>query len=271
MTLTTTTKPTRALARGLEVIRVLNERRSMSISLLSRRTRLSRATLLRVLNTLDAAGWIYRYRIDGHYRLSSEICRLGQHLLTADRLVESAAPVLDRLYGELGWPSDLAVRAGHGMQVLESTRRAHPEIGNHQPLDVHMPMLWSAPGRAYLAFCPAAEREAILDGLRDSPGRRDQAIHDRWWVEDLLASTLARGYGLIEPNGRDKRPNGKRSLGIMAVPVKAGGQIRACLSLVWIERDDDPERMSGEWLPALRTAAREIAARLRHREAADAP
>lgn len=271
MTLTTTTKPTRALARGLEVIRVLNERRSTPIGLLSERTHLSRATLLRVLNTLDAAGWIYRYRIDGHYRLSSEVCRLGQHLLTADRLVESAAPILDRLYGEVGWPSDLAVRTGQGMLILESTRRAHPEIGNHHPLDVHMPMLWSAPGRAYLAFCPAAEREAILDGLRDCHERQDQAIHDRWWVEDLLANTRARGYGAIEPSGRDRRLNGKRSLGAMAVPVKADGQIRACLSLVWIERDDTPGRVSSEWLLALQTAAQEIAHRLHFREAADAP
>lgn len=253
------TKPTRALARGLKVIQVLNERHRTPLSLLSERTGMSRATLLRILNTLDAAGWIYRYRADSHYRLSSKICCLGQHLLTIDRLTESAAPVMDRLYAQLELPSDLAVRKGRAMQILESTRRAHPEMGSRSLLNEHFPMLWSAPGRAYLAFCPAAECEAILDGLRDSPEHPDQAIHDHRWVEDLLEETRARGYGLAESGCA------------IAVPVKTNGQIRACLSLVLIEREDDPVSMAGERLPVLLAAAQEIADSLRRHEAGDTP
>lgn len=262
-----TTKPIRALARGLEVIQVLNERHSTPLSLLSEQTGLSRATLLRILNTLDAVGWIYRYRANGNYRLSSKICRLGQHLLTVDRIAESAAPVMDRLYREVGWPSDIAVCTGHGMQIVESTRRARPKIDN-LPSD-HAPMLWSAVGRAYLAFCPTAERELILGNLRDSPECLDQAVYDQRWIEGLLEDARARGYGVAEPDG-ERRLNGKRGLGAIAVPVRTNGCVRACLSLVWIEGEDNLCRISGEWLPTLLAAAQEIADSLRWREAQDA-
>ena len=75
-------KSVRSLARGLEVLRVLNEQQGTSLSLLSERTGMSKATLLRILNTLTEAGWVYRYRADKHYRLASEVCTLGQHVLT---------------------------------------------------------------------------------------------------------------------------------------------------------------------------------------------
>lgn len=266
-------KPTRALARGLEVIQVLNERHSTPLSLLNERTGMSRATLLRILNTLDAAGWIYRYRANGNYRLATAVCRLGQHLLTVDRIAESAAPILDRLYQQVGWPSDIAFCTGQSMQILDSTRRMRPEIGNHNPLDIHAPMLWSALGRAYLAFCPAAEREAILDRLRDSPARLDldQATCDQRWIEGLLEDTRASGYGVAEPDS-EGHPNGKRGISAMAVPVRTGGRIRACLSLIWIEGEDEDSlcRMVGEGLPVLQDAAQEIADRLRRQEARDA-
>lgn len=264
-----TAKPIRALARGLEVVRVLNEQRNIPLSLLSERTGMSRATLLRILKTLDRAGWVYRNRADSHYRLASDVCQLGRELLTLDQLVESAAPVMDSLFDAVGWPSDIAVYSRSGMQIVESTRRMCPEIGNLNPVGEHAPVLCSALGQAYLAFCPMPEREAIFEKLRTSSERSNQMIYNRHWVARLLADTRARGYSVTESGCCGNCWSGIRGLGAMAVPVTSHGQIRACLSLVWIKSEDSRERMA-EWLSALLAAAQEITDSLHRREMRDA-
>ena len=263
-------KSIRALARGLEVVRVLNERHSTSLNLLSDRTGISKATLLRILNTLTAAGWVYRYRADKSYRLRSEVCLLGQHVLTLDRITEIAGPILDALYETLGSPSDIAVCTGHGMRILDSTRKASSEGDGHGLLDGHSHMLWSALGRAYLAFCPAAEREAILDNLRHSPDRLDQAVHDICWVKQLLDQTRARGYGVAESGYCRQYPGAEHTFEAIAVPVRRGGRTPLCISLVWSDDEASPEQIHEEWLPPLQRAAEKIGDALQQGEAKNA-
>ncbi len=263
-------KPTRALARGLEVIQALNERHSTSLCLLREKTGMSRATLLRILNTLDAAGWVYRYRADSSYRLASAICTLGQHVLTTDRIAERAGPVLDALYEATGWPSDIAVCNGHGMRVLDSTRRCRPELGSHDLLAGQVHMLWSALGRAWLAFCPAAEREAVLERLRRSADELDQAAHNHAWVQQVLEETRARGYAVAAPDYARNRLRSPHALEAIAVPVEADGRVLACLNLVWMVENARPPRIDDAWLPALRYAAEQIAAALSRGEARNA-
>ena len=123
-------------------------------------------------------------------------------------------------------------------------------------------------GRAYLAFCPANEREAILHSLRNSPEPQDQAVQDHGWVDKLLKDARIRGYGHYEA-GLGKRLNGLHRSSSIAIPVRTDGRIRACLSLVWCVDDNDWGRVMGKRLPALMAAAQEIAARLRQQEAAD--
>lgn len=255
----TTTKSVRALSRGLEVIQALNRRHATSMSQLRELTGMSRATLLRMLRTLEQAGWVYRYRAAGRYRLGSRVCELGQHLLTVDQVVEVAGPVLDRLYQAAGLPLALSVCNGRGMRIIEAAGRMPCGAGGPDGLDGCEPLLWSASGRAYLAFCPAAEREAMLGRLRHSAERPDQAAQEQGWVDALLQDTRARGCGITDAGSREWCRNGERGIGAMAVPVSSGSRVRACLSLYWKEGGQSPCGISGQWLPMLRAGAEAIA------------
>src|SRR5581483_7388610 len=112
---------------------------------------------------LEEAGIVSRRLVDGHYRLSAfapDTKRRSAH----DRVAEAAAPVLDRLCQKVKWPSDLLVPAGRYMERRESSRPLSPFI-IHSPatrqIGTKVNWLLTGVGRAYLAYCPGAEREHI--------------------------------------------------------------------------------------------------------------
>jgi len=267
-------KPIRAIARGLEVIDALNERHSTPMHVLSKQTGMPRATLLRILKTLHAAGWVYRYRANGNYRLTSEVCRLGEHLLTADRLAEMAAPIMDRLHEELRCPADIAICNGRDMRVLESTGRETlkgSRRNRENLLGSTVPMLCSALGLAYLAFCSATERQVILASLIDDAESADRAEHGQLHIHGLLSATRARGYAQVMPGECAQHVDCGRELWAIAVPVTVDRQVRACLGVLWPEELASVEPSARHWLPPLSAAAREIAEDLRRQSPKSAP
>ena len=64
-------KSIRALARGLDVLKALQERPATSLHDLHGDTGLSKPTLLRILRTLEEAGMVHRAIGDGRYRVSA--------------------------------------------------------------------------------------------------------------------------------------------------------------------------------------------------------
>ena len=57
-----------ALSRGLDVLRGLEERRGQSLAELHRATGIPKASLLRILETLEQSGFAWRAIGDGRYR-----------------------------------------------------------------------------------------------------------------------------------------------------------------------------------------------------------
>jgi IclR family mhp operon transcriptional activator len=235
---------------------------------LSERTNMPRATLLRILRTLDDAGWVYRYRTSGEYRLTSTVCFLGEKLLTVDRLVEAGGPVMDRLRKNYRCATEIAVYAGQTMRILDSTRRYSSGKRKASAVCDSASIYCSALGRAYLAFCPASERLAILQKLKLSLGSAMEADFDHLWLEELFASIRVAGYALTEPgqcNCHRSRTADQRAI---AVPVQRDGKIRACLGASWRFESRSSRGTIRELVPALVDAAQSIADGLRQMESA---
>ena len=113
---------------------------------------------------------VSRRLADGRYRISASLTRLGRKRDRYDRVAEAAAPVLDHLCQKVSWPSDLMVPAGDHMEIRETSRTQSPFMGYYNKDRVGMPVNWllSAVGRAYLAYCPEAERRKMVGLLRKS-------------------------------------------------------------------------------------------------------
>ena len=159
-------KSIRALARGLTVLRLLQQSGGMSLNDLYRASGLPKATLLRILLTLEEEGLIWQRIADNAYLASHLVHRSFSGTEDERLFAELASPLLERLTRRVRWPSILAVPRLTHMEVIEATATRsyfhHIDLG---PVGFHVNMMLSSTGRAYLAFCPESEREAVLDRL----------------------------------------------------------------------------------------------------------
>lgn len=245
-----------ALGRGLRVLEALANGAS-SLAALRARTGLDKATLLRVLKTLAEDGWVHRRLGDGGYVLHSELALRGLPGTAHDRLIERAGPLLARLQARIGWPSDLAVRAGRHMRIVESTRRFADLPVNQRVIGFEPHILWSALGRAYLAYCPRTERRELIAELARSHDRRDATAGSAAWVERLVQQTRARGYGTREPYYWGHSVSSGEPVGGIAVPVMLRERVLAAINMIWPESHTTLETALRH-LPALRETAAAI-------------
>jgi IclR family mhp operon transcriptional activator len=251
-------KSIEALRRGIEVLEAVRASQGMSLHALHQSTALSKATLLRILKTLEEAGVVQRRIADGIYLPRAGGPPMQEQRRDHLRLTELAAPLLRALHEQLPWPSDLAVRDGTRMLVLESNR---PLVGltvNRKVVGFHPHMLLSALGRAYLAFCPEGEREALLAELLAAPcGSAKGVGHRRQQIDRVIAATRVQGFAVRDASHLGPDADMAARFCAIAVPVRVGPQVAACLSCVWLADVATQEQIVAKYLgPLLSTAAR---------------
>ncbi|WP_020680023.1 IclR family transcriptional regulator domain-containing protein [Marinobacterium rhizophilum] len=255
-------KSIRALSRGLEVVQALQLLSPASLEDLHRTTGLAKATLLRILQTLQESNWVYRRLGDDRYRLSYNLQQLSDSIISQDALAQIAAPVLARLQKEVQWPSELFVRKGLKLEIIETTRTQSPFLINRVAIGLQTSVIWSGVGRAYLSFCSDTERNEILERLALADTDESPYARDHTWIDRLVQETRARGYGVREPHWWGHSVDYGGYLNAIAVPVFAEERLRACISIVWLENAVDEEIIGQKFYPALCAAATELGARL---------
>lgn len=259
-------KSIRALSRGLQVVQALQQQSPASLEELHQTTGFAKATLLRILQTLLESHWVYRRIADDRYSLSYNLQHLSDNLLSQDALVQIAAPILDRLQQETQWPSEIFVRKGLKLEVIETTRRKAPIVINRVAIGFQTSFIWSAVGRAYLAFCSDIERNEIIERLAAAGGDDSSVAKDGARIDKLIQETRDRGYGTREPHWWGHNVDYGGYLSAIAVPVFAGDRLRACLSIVWLEDAVDTGSIEHKFYPALATAAAKIGSQLEEEE-----
>lgn len=251
-----------ALARGLGVLEALADGPA-SVQGLCARTGLDKATLLRVLRTLHEQGWVYRRLGDGRYAVRTGLALRRPTETPHERLIEHAGPLLARLQARIGWPSDLAVRQGARMRIVESTRRFTDLPLTRRIIGLEPHILWSALGRTYLAFCPRQERRELVVQLANSSDRRDATAGASAWVERLIRETRARGYGVREPRYWRHSVSLEAPVSAIAVPVMRREHVLAAINLLWPESAMSLETAVARHLPLLRETAAALAEAMR--------
>lgn len=248
-------KSIESLARGLQVVDTIRRHAPASLSTLHQQTGLSKATLLRILKTLQEAGWVYRALGDSSYRLSFSLSRQIPDNSPDERLAEVAAPIILELQSRLRWPVDITMRDGLAMKIVETTRLHSVFILNRRVMGYRPPFLMSANGRAYLAFCPETERQEIISGLRAGNTREARLARDSVWLARLLDDTRRQGYGVREPAFFGIATTEGGQVEAIAVPVFHQERIQATLALSWPQGAIDPSDVSTHYYPLLRQAA----------------
>src|SRR3984957_18976330 len=106
------TRPIRALMRGLDALTVLNLRDGATVSEVAQEIRLPRTTVYRILETLCESGFAFRDPADERYRLTILVRALSAGFDDEAWITQIVKPCLFELGESMVWPVHIATLAG---------------------------------------------------------------------------------------------------------------------------------------------------------------
>jgi IclR family mhp operon transcriptional activator len=246
------TRPIRALNRGLDVLTELNRLERAAINTISSAVRLPRTTTYRILETLRLAGYVERDPHDDCYRPTIMVRALSDGFDDEAMVAHIAKPHLAALGAQIVWPVAVATPSGATMMIRETTDRESPLALERFTAGVRVPMLGSAAGRAYLAYCPGPQRDALLELLARSSLPEDRLARSRVEVDRLLNETRSQGYGMAH---RARRVSEETSL---AVPVRGRDRVLATVTVRYAATAVALRTAVEQFLPKMREVAQKI-------------
>lgn len=245
----------RGVVRTLLLLRSLNENNGARVSELAEKTAIPRPSLYRILETLCRLGYVRRAGEGERYELTVQVRTLSDGFKDEAWIREAALPVMEALQRDIVWPTDVATFYDGAMWLRETTRRHSPLTIDAATVGLRLPMLKSATGKAYLAYCGDAEREAILQNLRRSRLPGDARARDSRYVKELLATTRRNGYG---EQYREIFPK----TAAIAVPIMREKRVVGCLNISFIASALKPRDAAARYLDALTASAAAIQRKL---------
>jgi DNA-binding IclR family transcriptional regulator len=249
-----------ALKRGLMVMHAIEQSSAVTLAELHLQTGIPKASLLRILKTLIESGWVVRNELERRFMPAASPGDSGTHTHWRSRLSALAAPVRTTLERRIPWPTDLAVRDGTSMLILDAHRPINGLAVNYRVLGFRPSMWVSSLGRCYLAFCPDEERRSLITLLaRSSAIAQDRTFLREDAVQRLIATGRTQGYCSRDPS--ELGSESPERFGAIAVPVFAGDQLLASLSCAWLPKVTDEASIVAQCLNALRDAAKLIGER----------
>ncbi len=157
------------LARGIELMRCFTaEDTALSNAELAARTGLPRPTVSRLTYTLTVLGYLRQSVRGGRYEPGSALISATYPLMASLRLRQQARPLMNELADGTGGHVSMGIRDRLNIVLVETSRLPFAEHlrGPMADIGLSLPIIGSAIGRAYLAGCDAAAREALLNEIR---------------------------------------------------------------------------------------------------------
>ncbi len=248
-------KNVRGLTRGLDVLNAMNRLgHSAGAAEISAMTGLHRTTVKRLLETLQEEGYVRTSASDGNYVLDIKVRELSEGFRDAEWISTIGAPLLGELMQEVVWPTDLCTLDGDAMVIRETTHRFSRLSFHCSMVGRRLPLLSSATGRVYLAFCPEEERRQLLSMLakREDHGT-SRLANNSAAITSLLQRTRRQGYG---KNFMEWEMEGR--IAAIALPIHGPHQLLGCLNLVYLAKAMPIKAAAERYLPAMRKVVERI-------------
>jgi IclR family transcriptional regulator, mhp operon transcriptional activator len=247
------TRPIRALMRGLDALTVLNARDGASVSEVAHEIRLPRTTVYRILETLCNAGFVFRDADDDRYRLTIRVRVLSDGFDDDVWVTQIAKPVVHDLSREIVWPVAIATLSGTSMLLRESSDHTIPRLLERHSAGSRAPLLSTAAGQVVLANATVPQRDALIEILARSNREEDKPARARDELLRTLGQIRSQGYATAT---HTRRLADEISLG---VPVALSGGTLASLSVRFAASAMPLKTGVERFLPKLRQSAAKIA------------
>ncbi|MFM0733933.1 IclR family transcriptional regulator [Paraburkholderia sediminicola] len=249
------------LERGLRILRCFSAKEPVQNGAdLSRRLGIPRSTVFRLLQTLEAEGFIERAGDDSNYRLGIAVLQIGFEYLSSLEVTDLGASVIERLCQETGFSSHIV--ALDGREAVFVAKAASPErVFGTVKIGTRLPAHATGVGQVLLG-------DYNKDALRKLfPERKLEEFtpHTPATVAalyDAVQESTQRGYGVSESFF-------EQGISTIAAPVRDHqGKIVAAISITVPQQRLDAELLADGLIDKVRAAAAELSQRLNYRPAA---
>ncbi|HZS34109.1 MAG TPA: IclR family transcriptional regulator [Methylomirabilota bacterium] len=244
-----------SVSRALDILEAFTSTEGeLGVTELSRRLKLHKNNVFRLLATLETRGYVEQDRESGNYRLGLKTFEVASVFTHHLGVVRQARPVLEQLAQATGEAAYLGVLDGANVVCIDMVETTQP-VRAVSHLGRRLPAHAAALGKAQLAFRSREERE-------------------EWWKQAppaaLTGRTLTEPAALVEELGRvaerdlavedEELEPGVRAL---AAPVRDyAKRVVGAISIRGPAFRLPPERLEPELAARVRAAARDVSKRL---------
>lgn len=245
-----------ALLRGLHLLGQFSRSEpELSGAELSRRLDLPRASVFRMLYTLEQAGYVARASDGTHYKLGLGVLRLGFEYLSSMELTEQGRPIIEALRDRCGYSAHLVVRDGRDVVFVgkvPGTSALFHSIQVGARLPAHATVL----GRLLLSDLDMAALSQLYPEthLQSYTPKTPTTLKQ---LKQLIDEDKARGYGVSQGGF-------ETGISTIAAPVfEEHGKVAAAVSItVPAQKIEAQELMT--LVKEVRLAAEALSAHLSH-------
>jgi DNA-binding IclR family transcriptional regulator len=244
------TQYTKSLGRALVVLQAFRpERPALSLSDVAGLARIDKATVRRLLMTMQRLGFIEQDPLSRRYMLGPAILEVAAAVQVNRELRDIVRPIMFDIASRTSLSVYLAVTAGHEALCVERVESLSPIQVRVWPPGGRLPLNCGAGPRVLLAHLPSAEAAAIVRGplgrmtVRSQTNRRTllrdlKRIRARGWeyaVDDVTVGAAALGVPIVDRGGRVRaalsvaglthRFRGRARHGVLATLTDAAGRV----------------------------------------------
>jgi DNA-binding IclR family transcriptional regulator len=248
------------LERGLKILMEFSPREPvLGAPELSRRLRIPRTTVFRLLQTLESLGFLERADKDRNYRLGVAVLRLGFEYLSSLELTDLGLPIIEKLRDETGLTSHIVIRDARDV-VFVAKAQSHAPIFSSVKVNVgtRLPAHATTHGQVLMGDLTFDE----LKKLYPEPELERFTTQTPATVDELyerIRDDARRGFAISESSF-------ERGISVVSAPVRNDTRrIVAVITTTIPRREIDASLLDAGLVDKVRRAADELSARLNYR------
>jgi len=237
-----------ALAQGLSILALFGrDQASLSAPEIAQKLSLPRATVFRLLHTLQSMGYLRREADERQFSLGPALLGRGFEYLASLDLIEVAEPILRALRDRTGLSAHMAVLDGREV-VYVARFGARTTIASSVNVGTRFPVHATVMGR--MIICEMSDTElAALFAEKSLKRFTDQTPVSLKALKVLLAEDRALGYAVSQSFF-------EHGVSSIAAPVRDGaGKIVAAINITAVDAYIDRSAMYGELKDAVLAAS----------------
>ncbi|MBL0420636.1 IclR family transcriptional regulator [Ramlibacter sp. AW1] len=185
------------LARGLQLLTCFSRNEpQLTGAELARRLDLPRASVFRLLQTLEQTGYVERVPDSASYRLAIGVLRLGFEYLASMELTEMGRPIIEQLRTDTGYSAHLVVRDGQHVVFVSKAAGANAQFHSIQ-VGARLPAHATVLGRLLLSGLSMAELATLYpeEPLAQYTPRTPTTLAE---LKSLIDADRERGYAISQ-------------------------------------------------------------------------